>query len=360
MRFTAFAFDGWGEDTWWTFCDELIDGRQTTLAQVLSRGRYDLLHCIASTYSPPYDVEKWVRRARFRGPIVLMSQMAQRELTQAAHATVYVAPATDSAAILEADASAPVRIVPNGYDEEVFRPATSAPGERPLLVWVGRSWDPQKGIDLFLDALEALEDYEAAIVDETADPVTIEDRLEGLRPRVRHLPRLAPRELADVYRSAAASGGAYLSTSRHEGFPIAPAEALGCGCPVVAPRASGFTHLTDGVNAVLYDRDGGVEAVAQALARLREPDFRHAVAEGGRRRAEQHWTSRAMAGAYLELYADALKMSMPQTRVARLHDSAVRAGWQAALAFRPLWRRFRYARRPNTRVPAAPGSDARS
>ena len=57
VRFSAFAFDGWSDETWWTFCDELIDGQSTTLAQVLMSGRYDLVHCIETSYSPPYGVE---------------------------------------------------------------------------------------------------------------------------------------------------------------------------------------------------------------------------------------------------------------------------------------------------------------
>src|SRR4051812_12963443 len=36
VRFSAYAFDGWRPDTLWKdFCEDLIDGRQVTLAEVL-------------------------------------------------------------------------------------------------------------------------------------------------------------------------------------------------------------------------------------------------------------------------------------------------------------------------------------
>ncbi len=73
VRYSAYAFDGWRADTWWTFCDELIGGPSPTLAEVLMSGDYDLVHCVHTTYSPPYGVETWVRRARFRGPVVLIA-----------------------------------------------------------------------------------------------------------------------------------------------------------------------------------------------------------------------------------------------------------------------------------------------
>lgn len=56
----------------------------------------------------------------------------------------------------------------------------------------------------------------------------------GISDRVHWLDRIANAALADLYRQCAASGGAMLVTSRDESFGMAAAEALLCGCPLIA------------------------------------------------------------------------------------------------------------------------------
>jgi glycosyltransferase involved in cell wall biosynthesis len=337
VRFSAFAFDGWTDDTRWTFCDELVDGRSTTLAQVLMSGSYDVLHCIDGAYAPPYGVETWIRRARYRGAVVLMSQIAKRQLNGPVHATTYVACSSDAAAILERDADGPVEVIANGYDEEVFTPGRATDGGRPLLVWVGRSFDPQKDVDLFLEMAESLPTHDAVLIDADPDATALKARLS---PRVRHRALLDPGEVADVYRAAAASGGAFVSTSRWEGFPFAAVEAMACGCPVVAPRIPGHGHLVDEVHAIIYDRAAGASGAIDALRRLDDGALRAELVRRARHEAATRWTSRAMADAYGELYQRAL-LDAARTPGETLRDRIARAVWRAALEVRPAWHRLR-------------------
>jgi glycosyltransferase involved in cell wall biosynthesis len=339
VQYSAFAFDGWRADTRWKFCDELIDGRSATLSAALIDGTYDLLHCVDTAYSPPYGVEVWARRARFAGSIVLMAQQAaRRELTEPAHATRYVACSQAAADVLALDASGRVTVIHNGYDEDVFQPGKAAT-RRPTLMWVGRSDDPQKGVELYLEALEALPEFDGIFVDAGPDSDVIARRVSRLGGRVRHVRGLQPHEMAVSYRETALSGGAFLSTSRHEGFLIAAVEAMACGCPVIAPRLDGLAHLTDGRNALIYDRAAGVEGIAHALRRL-DRKARTALVASARREAELRWTSRAMAEAYFSLYTDALASS-PADRGHCLRDKTVRTGWKIALRARPAWQRMR-------------------
>jgi glycosyltransferase involved in cell wall biosynthesis len=339
VRYSAFAFDGWRADSWWKFCDELIDGRSATLAEVLIDGDYDLLHCVDTAYSPPYGVEVWSRRARFAGPIVLMAQQAaRRELTEPAHATRYVACSRAAADVLAPDASSPVTVIHNGYDEDIFQPGNAA-ARRPTLMWVGRSDDPQKGVELYLDVLDALSNFDGIFVDAGPGSEVVAQRVRRLGDRVSHVRGLQPQEMAARYRETALSGGAFLCTSRHEGFLIAAVEAIACGCPVVAPRLDGLAHLTDGRNAVIYDRAAGVEGIAHALRRL-EGNGKSALVATARQEAESRWTSRAMADAYFRVYTEALASSSAH-RGSPLSDATVRAAWKIALRARPRWQRLR-------------------
>ena len=87
-----------------------------------------------------------------------MAQASKRELAGRVHATRYVACSSAAASVLALDADDTVMVIPNGYDEQCFRPAPAEDHGRPLLVWVGRSYDPQKDVHLFLDLLEELPD----------------------------------------------------------------------------------------------------------------------------------------------------------------------------------------------------------
>lgn len=344
VQYAAFAFDGWREDTRWTFCRTLVDGRKTTLAQTLIQGDYDLLHCIEAAYSEPFGVEKWVRRARFAGPIILMGQQAGgRLLNGPAHADRYVACSRAAADNLARDADREVEVIHNGYDEEVFLPGDAEiadPGRRPLLLWIGRSYDPVKDVDLFLGAVESLPDHDAVLVDDTSLSARIESRLREIGPRIRHVHLLEPAELALLYRTTGASGGAFVCTSRSEGFLIAAAEAMACGCPVVLPELPGLGHLSDGRNAVFYDRAEGTRGIVGALGRLAHGAFRAEIVTQGIADARQAWTSRAMADAYFALYHEALA-EVGVRRRPTLVDRAARTSWQLILRLRPAWRGLR-------------------
>lgn len=56
----------------------------------------------------------------------------------------------------------------------------------------------------------------------------------GISSEVSWLDRVDNRDLVDIYRRCASTGGAMLVTSRDESFGMAAAEALMCGCPLIA------------------------------------------------------------------------------------------------------------------------------
>jgi GT2 family glycosyltransferase/glycosyltransferase involved in cell wall biosynthesis len=86
--------------------------------------------------------------------------------------------------------------------------------------------------------------------------------------------------LAHLYSRA----GLYLLTSTHEGFGLTAAEAMACGCPVVATRADGNEEFCiDGVTALLAPA-GDVEQLTQQCLRLQsDPQLASELGQNGRR-----------------------------------------------------------------------------
>jgi len=95
-----------------------------------------------------------------------------------------------------------------------------------------------------------------------------------------HLRLPSDEKLAQLYSRA----GLYLLTSTHEGFGLTAAEAMACGCPVVATRAQGNEEFCiDGATALLADV-GDVERLAQQCYRIQtDPILANELSQNGRR-----------------------------------------------------------------------------
>jgi starch synthase len=73
-----------------------------------------------------------------------------------------------------------------------------------------------------------------------------------------------------ILREYLAAGDLYVFPSRHEGFPVAPLEAMACELPVVAADASGVAEILAGGEAsggVIVPRENA-EALALAIGRF--------------------------------------------------------------------------------------------
>lgn len=98
-------------------------------------------------------------------------------------------------------------------------------------------------------------------------------------------------KLAELYGQA----GIYLLTSRHEGFGLTAAEAMACGCPVVATQAQGNEEFCiDGVTALTAAADD-VDTLARHCLRLQsDPAFARQIGKAGQEFIRQYTWDRVI------------------------------------------------------------------
>ncbi len=109
-------------------------------------------------------------------------------------------------------------------------------------------------------------------------PETIEEL--GLGHTVRVLGYVPDAELAQYYRGAAA----LLAVSHIEGFGLPAAEAMACGCPVIASTSGSYTEVVGSAGICVDPKDR--QAVVGAMRRMAEDNaFRKTAGEKGKKQA---------------------------------------------------------------------------
>jgi len=176
-----------------------------------------------------------------------------------------------------------IAVIPNALDAAFWsaedraaaRAALGLPADRRIVVWHGRVDIHQKGLDLLLEAWHRIggaengTDRTLLLIGSGADAPRLRARLESLGDeRIVWIDRyLNDRPLIRRYLSAA---DLYVLPSRHEGFAVAPLEAMACGLPIVAADVPGIADVLphgEGSGGVVVPREDAA-ALAAALGRL--------------------------------------------------------------------------------------------
>lgn len=171
---------------------------------------------------------------------------------------------------------------------------------------------PQKGIDLFVDAmiekLPYFPEYTAVIVGKTTPK--FESFVQSLKKRIRSA-RLEGRFvwLGEVeYKALPSLYGAMsivASVSRVEGFGLTCLEAMSSGAPVIASRTGGFDLVVrDEVDGMLVDC-GSAAQIASSFEKLASvPDMLPKMSASARRRIEDSFTIEREADALIDIYEE--------------------------------------------------------
>lgn len=207
-----------------------------------------------------------------------------------------------------------IRVVGEGVDER-FQPQPEAAVQsfrvhhgldRPYILFVG-VLEPRKNLERLVRAYEVAvrrsgAPHELVLVGAPGwKEQGVLRMIEGslLRNRIRLLGYLPERFLPAAYSGA----DVFVYPSLQEGFGLPPLEAMACGVPVLTSDATSLPEVVGGAALCVDPFD--VEAIASGLeVLLGDPALRAAMAEKGRRRAEEfRWSN--VADQTLGVYAEA-------------------------------------------------------
>lgn len=276
------------------------EGCTVILAQEYENPRFDMLVAVGRRLGLPVF-------ASFQGappPATIIERNIRRHTIKAASGLI-VASAPEAARVLGAYRLARGRVanIPNPIDLDLWRPeprptcrsALGVPDSARVVVCHGRIDVHRKGLDVLIEAWRGLtrahpdQDLRLHLVGSGQDDARLVELIAaspvlGLRWVRRYV-----NDRAEMRRELGAAD-VYVLASRHEGFPVAPLEALACGLPVVAAAAPGVTDIfpqgaEDGGVVV---PTGDVAALQEALERvLFTNDFRARMATRARKRVEE-------------------------------------------------------------------------
>ena len=290
--------------------------RPVLLARHLRSENCDAILC-QEYEDPRFDVCVAVGRAigvpvfgTFQGADYQLSKIERllRPFTVRACAGLVVGPVGEAARVLKRYGlpEAKVARVSNPIDVSIWRPddravaraALGLPECATIVAWHGQMQMWRKGLDVLLEAWPTVtgarpdEDIRLMLVGSGEDA----GRVRGLAERN----TLSRVELVDDWlhdrgrlRAILSAADLYAFPSRHEGFPVAPLEAMACGLPVVGADAQGVRDVVGDCGLVVPRGDAG--ALADALGALLDDDNRRLeLGRAARLRVEEQFSLEAV------------------------------------------------------------------
>jgi glycosyltransferase involved in cell wall biosynthesis len=205
----------------------------------------------------------------------------EREVLRSASLVVTVSRHLAERASRETDA--PVVVVSPGWD----RASGGSPGDEGTVLCVANA-GRNKGVSDAIDAFQRARLHGARFVlagdhkRDASEAERIDSFASSLQEDLILDGVLKPGALAHRYATARV----FLSASRYEGWPIAVAEAMASGLPVVAYDVAGMRELVrDGEDGILAEI-GDIDGLVRALGLLwRDPARREGMGSAARRRA---------------------------------------------------------------------------
>jgi len=182
----------------------------------------------------------------------------------------------------------------NAVDRKKARVALGVPPQALVVVWHGRVDIYRKGLDILTRVWRQLcriregQDLRLLMVGTGIDADRLRERMSAM-----HLKGVMwineyvlDRNIMKTYLSTA---DVYILSSRHEGFPVAPLEAMACGLPVVATDVPGIPDILEGAEhsgGLIVPRED-VTALTSAISRILDDEpWGRRLGKRARRRVE--------------------------------------------------------------------------
>ncbi len=155
----------------------------------------------------------------------------------------------------------PCRIIYNGVDTSLFKPVKSdirqqyGIGDRKMVLGVAYGWGPRKGLDVFLDLAQKLDEQYCIVLVGTNEQID-----QQLPQNIISIHRTQnQQELAEIYTAA----DVFVNPTREEVLGLVNLEALACGTPVITFRTGGSPECLDATCGVIVDVDDNQEVLEQ-------------------------------------------------------------------------------------------------
>jgi len=252
-----------------------------------------------------------------------------RRWTVPAAAGLLIGPRQEAEAVAERYRLPPgtLTLVPNPIDVHEWTPADRAaarsalglPADAAVACWHGRTQIRRKGLDILVKAWQMVcaerpgADLRLLLCGGGRGAKQLHSLIARAELRGVHWRDEYTTDRALVRRQLAASD-VYVLPSRHEGFAVAPLEAMACGRPVVASDAPGVADLLTGgeqAGGLMVRRDDP-KALAKALGELFDDRALAArLGEAARRRAVERYSLEAVGWALVATLHRAAPDSFP-------------------------------------------------
>lgn len=203
-----------------------------------------------------------------------------------------------------------VKVLGNGVDTALFRPAAARPSETPYFLTAGRL-GARKGLEDLIDAaalvLQRFPQASFKIAGGGPLQAQLLERIRrlGLDGRVTFLGHIADRcQMAALYQNALA----YIHPAHYEGLATVMLEAMACGLPLIATAVSGALDvIREGENGLMAPPHQPGALAAAALRLLEEPALGDRLGAAARRTVCERYDWRIIGQRYLAEYRALLK-----------------------------------------------------
>ncbi|MDM8520738.1 glycosyltransferase family 4 protein [Anaerolineales bacterium HSG6] len=247
---------------------------------------------------PSHEVKRFAKQYKVLRPFI-------RRLWHDADAVVSVSSGLREYAVDTAP-DVPIEVISNAIDLSVFIPPRARNHDDPVqLVFVGR-FNAFKNVEMLLEAISILKEkginnVELRLIGDGSRRSNLE-RLtteKGLTKQVQFSGWVDRTVLVKIYQEA----DLFVTATTWEGMPNTVLEAMACGLPIVATKASGLSELVrddeNGYLVALNDSD----SLADRLAELVDnPYQRQRMGKESRKIAEQEFAWEHITEQYVQVY----------------------------------------------------------
>jgi len=247
---------------------------------------------------PSDEVKRFAKQYKILRPFV-------RRLWQDADAVVAVSNGLREYAF-ETTTDVAITVIPNAIELSTFTPPRQRAHDGPVrLLFVGR-FNAFKNVETLLKAAAHLkkmevDNFELQLIGDgeqrsNLERLTVEKELTR---QVHFLGWVDRNAILNFYRQA----DLFVTATTWEGMPNTVLEAMACGLPVVASRASGLEELVkEGVNGYLVDINDPVALADRLVDLIDNPYERLRMGKESRKVAEQEFAWEYITEQYVEIY----------------------------------------------------------